>query len=202
MAAAVLERNIAAVGQRLVVADTRISPSDAAAAIRRLVDDDPSHVIGDELDLAGVDALSDLEPKGPHPVADRRGGVDARGTVEDGEKTVARRIDLPTAESIELISDLTVVAPQQLPPPVVADTGGKLREPTMSLNNTDANTRSPASGSNHVRTPDQLMPRIGTSPIAQPSWPGGMSKTSLGPRSSVEPSSISIWSWPSVRTPV
>src|SRR6185295_17514204 len=92
------------------------------------VDRDTAHVASRDLDLARVNAGSDLETQRPHGV-DRglRAPDRPRRAVEDREEPVSRRIDLPTAVLRELGSNDGLMRCEQLLPPRVAEFDGALR---------------------------------------------------------------------------
>ena len=68
-----------------------------------------------------------LEPELVDRVADGAGAADrSRGAIEDGEEAVARHVDLPTAEPLELSARHTEIRVQELPPAAITDRGRSL----------------------------------------------------------------------------
>jgi hypothetical protein len=89
---------------------------------------EPGDVIGQDLDLAGMQAGSDIEVKLPYLVPDRQGTADgAGGTVKAREEPVTDDPHLVPAKSIELPADDPVVIREQTLPSVVAQRGRELR---------------------------------------------------------------------------
>src|SRR6478672_6852676 len=78
------------------------------------VDGDAADVVVAQLDLTRVHTRPHLEAQAPQRVADGRGASDrAGGSVEPGEETVARRVDLTAVEGFELAPDVGIVAAEQ-----------------------------------------------------------------------------------------
>src|SRR5581483_8043003 len=81
--------------------------------------------VASKLDLPGVDAGTDLDVERPEGVAYGEGALDgATGTVEGRQEAIAGGIDLPTAETLELLSHRLVMALEQVAPVSVAEPGG------------------------------------------------------------------------------
>ena len=93
----------------------------------RRMDGDAAHVVALELDLAGVDAGAGGEPL-------RRGCVEHPGSasyragraVEHHEEPVAGRLDLPAAETLDLLPRGLVVLGQKRAPATVSHAGQRL----------------------------------------------------------------------------
>src|SRR5262245_60042022 len=83
---------------------------------------DPADPGPGDLALARVYARPHLEAKLVYRVANGAGAADrARGTVEDREESVARYVDLPAAEAIELLARHAEIAVQELAPAPITD---------------------------------------------------------------------------------
>jgi hypothetical protein len=73
-----------------------------------------------KLDLAGMETGSDLQPNGFNAVSDSARASDRpRRTIEDGQETVACRVDLLPSEVMKLGAYDLVMGAQQLAPPAV-----------------------------------------------------------------------------------
>src|ERR1700751_1124662 len=92
------------------------------------MDGDAADVVVAQLDLARVYTRPHLKAQAPQHVTDRHGTPDrASGSIETGEETVARGVDLTATEALELAADLRVVPAEQLLPSLVAELDRALR---------------------------------------------------------------------------
>lgn len=132
-----LEVVFAAIGQRVTRADAEVADGAAdeylvrsgkATHTRADVDGEPADVvIGEELAFAGVQAGPDLKAEVADRVADRSGAADrAAWTVEEGERTVAERLNEAPAIAFDLSAHDAIVALEQRSPGGVAQLRGTL----------------------------------------------------------------------------
>src|SRR5579872_1578220 len=89
---------------------------------RSNVDGDPLHVPVVGLDLAGVQAASDVNAQRMDSLGDRTSTTDCpSGSVESGKKPVAQRLDLAATVARQFASDRCMMRIEQIMPALVAD---------------------------------------------------------------------------------
>ena len=85
------------------------------------MDADAGHVVPCALDLAGVEAGTDVHADGADPLLDRSGAVDrSRRSVEGGQGAVARGLDHPAPMPLDLVRGGVVMAGEELRSNLVA----------------------------------------------------------------------------------
>jgi hypothetical protein len=101
--------------------DEHLARPRSARHSRSDVDGQPGDLLPDALALAGVDPRPHLETELGNPLHDLAGTGDRpRGPVEAREEPVPGRVDLDSAEALELTADGRVVLLEQLSPGAVA----------------------------------------------------------------------------------
>jgi hypothetical protein len=85
------------------------------------MDGDAPHAPIQHLDLTGVKAGSDLDPQRPDGIGKLRGTPHSpRGAVEGGQEAITDRLDLFSAEAVEVCTYQLVVGFPQVEPPLVS----------------------------------------------------------------------------------
>src|SRR5437764_9771908 len=93
---------------------------------------DPADLPVDRLDLTCVQPCADLDPEWANGLDDRLRAFDPTSRpIEGREEAVARRVDLCTTESAELLPDESVVSFQQVLPRPVTERVLRSVDPTM-----------------------------------------------------------------------
>ncbi len=86
------------------------------------VDSDASDVVPDAHDLSGVQPDANVDTETMKPVANRQPALDRScRAVEEREKPVASRVDLPSSEVLQLPTNGVVMHRQELVPPPIAE---------------------------------------------------------------------------------
>ena len=148
-----------------------------------LVNGDAANVPTRKLHLADMHARAHAKPVAGGGVPDRLGRAERVGrTVECRQDPVSRRVDLASAEPIERRAGGSEVAGEELAPGPVTE----LRRGRRGVDEVGEEQRgerpSPVvnAGPTNVCRPAHSSMTAGSSPITQPSCPGGMSTTSSG----------------------
>ena len=86
------------------------------------VDGQTGDVVASKFDLTGVNPGSYVNVQRLQGISDGQGAFDgATGAVEGGQEAIAGVVNLPAPESLELLSDRSVVAFEQVPPTSVPE---------------------------------------------------------------------------------
>ena len=177
------------------IRDEGLSGTCSSHDARRLVDGDASHVRAHELHLSDVHSYPDLEVElRGMPVQRSRTVQRTRRPLEPREHPVAGRVDLPSAEPLELAATRLEELGEKRSPARVAELRRKCgRVDEVREEKRRQNPAVDARGESGPCTePGPLDLDHGSGPIVKPSWPGGMSKTSPGPNSADVPSANSV----------